>query len=481
MKILVGNSHIHIEGYEGGSNRKIENAHTIFEPVMEFYETTPVFQYDEPSMTLKLPRGIISIGTLEDIYETKAIYLDDIVGAKAICKLNITPRELEQTEALDFLTNNGKFKSLTMRNRKMLEFDTGKGKTYCAICAICLMRMKAGIVLDTMGLIDQWLERISDFTNIDEREVFIVKGAGAIKKILDGKAKKHKIFLISHKTISSYAKKEGWDKVDYLFRKMDIGIKIIDEAHKEFLNTIKIDLNTNIKHTWYLTATAMRSSEAEDKIFSKIFGRIPALTLKRTKEEAFVQSAVVTFNSEPTGQDRSEITTMRGLSGVKYMNYLCTDKKARSLFLVTICTLVKTCLEKQEGKIAILVGTKAAVELVTKAIENNFSESVGMYTSDVSKADKLKNLKKRIIVTTFKSFGTGMDVDNLRYLIQCESYSSHLIINQCIGRLRAIGGTLMYFEVYDRGFNSRVKQFNKVKGEIMNRSIDGNITSFKIN
>ena len=60
-----------------------------------------------------------------------------------------------------------------------------------------------------------------------------------------------------------------------------------------------------------------------------------------------------------------------------------------------------------------------------------------------------------------------MDISNLRYLINCEPYSSKVIARQMIGRLRDIGGDVYYFEILDEGIHSRANQNSNVIKEIL--------------
>ena len=107
-----------------------------------------------------------------------------------------------------------------------------------------------------------------------------------------------------------------------------------------------------------------------------------------------------------------------------------------------------------------------------------FKKDIGNFTSDTKK-DKDKQLTKKIILTTYKSFGTGMDIPDLRFLINYEAYSSTVILEQMIGRLRNIGGDLYYFEIVDFGFKSRFNQFTHIKNKLSRQSKEMKMFNFK--
>ena len=63
-------------------------------------------------------------------------------------------------------------------------------------------------------------------------------------------------------------------------------------------------------------------------------------------------------------------------------------------------------------------------------------------------------LDNKIIVSTIKSCGTGVDIRGLRFLINCEAYSSKVTADQVCGRLREYSPEdfSIYCELIDRGF-----------------------------
>lgn len=468
--IDVNNTSIKIHPYEMGEYPSLEKSLSLFDKLT--FSLTTAYHYNEDNKVLTIPRGI-SIAKLESTFGVYA-NINKISDSytRSIVKLNSPPRDEKQMEAIDFLLSNGNYKNLSSHSRLLLELDTGVGKTYCTIAAMCAMKIKGAVILNSLDLINQWKDRIMEYSNIVEGEIFIVKGLPTIKKILNGKTEKHKVYLISHATIRSYASSNGWEAVTDVFQKMNIGIKVYDEAHKELINTIFIDMFTNTKKTIYLTATAGRSDVFENKLYGRIYGSVPSLSIKRKKEEAYLTSIIIKYDSKPNIMDRQNMVSMKGLNSNLYLEYEVFGK-GRLLFYRSIFTILETIKTKEDGQIAILAGRKNAVKDIIGFIEKNFPEyrgDIGEFTSDIKGAEKEKQKSKKIIVTTFKSFGTGMDLKKLRYLIMCEPYSSKITLHQTTGRLRDIGGNLYYFELVDIGIPSRLKQFNSIKNNLLSVS-----------
>lgn len=471
VKIDVMNTTIRISPYEIGEYPEMERKLSIYDKL--YFSFNTAYHYDEATKTMIIPRGI-SISSLEKHFDVCAniIRTSDSCD-RSIFKLKMPPRNEKQTEAINFLLGKENYEDIRRYSRLLLELDTGVGKTYCTIATICYMKVKAGIILNSNDLIEQWHEKILEYTNVSEKEIFKVAGISSIKKILDGKTDRHKIYLISHRTIGTYGKEYGWDKVSELFKAMNIGLKIFDEAHKELLNTINIDMFTNTRRTVYLTATAERTDYSENKLYSNIYGPVPSLSFKRNKQEAYVNSVVLKYDSNPNLFDRNKMVSRMGMNGNLYMKYQVFGG-GREKFYRCIHTILNTIKTKDYGKIAILVLRIDAANDMYRFIENNhpeFKGDIGLFTSEIKdKKEKAEQKNKRIIITTSKSFGTGIDLKDLRYLIMAEPYSSKVTIKQVIGRLRDIGGELYYFEIVDNGIPNRVKQFNSIKKDLLKLS-----------
>lgn len=479
-EIKVLQTHIEISPYEIGEQPELELNNCIKEKIVirgnYIVKPSPVFVYKESSKTLLLPRGLTSVSLLEELFNVQAYSSNkcDPFDRATIQLLN-KPRDSKQDKAIRFLTNDVGFEANKRYGRKLLEFDTGVGKTFCAITSICKIGAKAAIIVDKEGLMKQWISAISEFTNMMEEEVFKVKGAKSVDKLLSGKCKGYKLFLVSHQTITAYAQSHGLNSITEIFRAMNVGIKVFDEAHKMMKGTILIDLLTNTCETWYLTATALRSNKDENIIYKKIYGPIPTLVYKRKKEDAYIKTTILEMNSKATQMDQSLMKTFKGLSNAKYMEYIAFNDKSRKLFLQALSLVIDACNSVPEtGKLAVIVGKRNVAKYVYEIIPKLFPQykgNVGLYTSDVKGDKKDLQKEKDIIVTTYKSFGEGMDVEDLRFVYMTESFSSEVIISQTMGRLREIGGTSYFIMLIDTSIKSRVTQYKEIKPILLQRSV----------
>lgn len=480
--IDVYRTHIAISPYnEENRNEHLEKSLSYYNK--DYYRYEPIgYSYDEENQRLLIPRSV-SLSKLEGIFECPAnIIREHDDRDKVIIKLNCEPRDDKQREAIAFLLSKQKHDNLKNYSRRMLELDTGIGKTYCTIAAIAYMKEKGAIILHSKRLIEQWKEKIQEYTNLTDKELFVVSGSAKVERVLAGKCKKIKIFLISHDTISAYAKKHSWNDISELFRCMRVGVKVFDEAHLQFANTVKIDLYTNTKDTFYLTATAKRSNHMEHQLYARVFGPVPILSIKRQRDETYVNSCVLVYKSDPTLTELGLMKNTHGMNVNKYIDYMIYGR-AREKFLKCISTILNTVVHR-DGKVVLLVGRRKAAKDLKETVAEMFpeySDDIGIFTSDIKGDDNRANeLSKKIILSTFKSFGTGLDFnDELKAIIMCEPYSSTVTLDQCLGRLRHIEGEqLYYFELVDAGVPQRLKQFDKIKKELL--KISSKVTTFKI-
>lgn len=471
-----------IEIYPYNEDNRVENLERSLSVYSkEYFRYDPIGLYwDEEKEKLIIPRSM-SIRQLEKTFDCPANVIREYDPiSKVPIKLKYEPRDDIQRESIEFLLGKGKHEGLERYSRLMLELDTGMGKTFCSMAYVSYKQVKAAVIVNTSNLMEQWKERITEYTNLHEKEIFILAGSKSIDKVLNGDSDKYKIFIVSHKTIQSYAKKNGWDSIRELFKAMKIGVKIFDEAHLEMVNTLRIDMFSNTYKTIYITATANRSGYSEDHLYKQIYGQVPILQFHRSKEDAYMRSIIMEYDSSPSLSTQALLVNRHGLDGNKYIEYQFYGK-GKQHFIKCINVIMNTVLPR-DGKIAILLGKRNVARDTRKYLMEHYPElkdDVGLFTSDISdRQKKMKELEKRVICTTSKSFGTGTDLNNLRVIVMCEPYSSKVTLKQVTGRLRDIGGEVYYFELVDTGVPQRFRQFNSVKKELLKRS--EKVTSFNI-
>lgn len=124
----------------------------------------------------------------------------------------------------------------------------GGGKTVVGVRAICQVRRRALIVVNTLHLQHQWTERLRDFTTLDEDEVGVLQGAASMtpqelqKPVAVAMAQTLNHVPFDHPVFRSY------------------GVVILDEAHEAPAVVVySTVLKFSARYLWAMTATADRT------------------------------------------------------------------------------------------------------------------------------------------------------------------------------------------------------------------------------
>ena len=241
------------------------------------------------------------------------------VGAFGV---KIGPRNDRQKEILRFMLGKEEYQKYDKSSGYMVAAKPGFGKTYLSIATSAYYEYATIVITYSNSILKQWIERIQDYCKgVSKRDVCLIEGGASINRLLKSNPT-HKMYFVTHSTIQTYASANGWNKIGDLFAHLGIGVKIIDEAHLNFLNMTMIDFHTNVWKTYYLTGTPARSSEDENKIYAKYFKNIPTIDLFDDAEDKHTAYTAIKFNSHPTIYDLRECKGAYGLDRNKYINYL---------------------------------------------------------------------------------------------------------------------------------------------------------------
>lgn len=460
-KIVIKHSHIEINDYNIGDCEKLENNFLIYNPTKHCYNVIGM-EYIKEEKKLLLPRGI-DIWYLEKLFNCSAItdYNSDPYDTIGNVMIKYLPRDDKQKEALRFMLSKGEYTSNRNRSQLSVNLNTGEGKTYCQVATMAFTEMKTIIITYSVSVLQQWKKCITDYTDIKLNEIYTINGSGSIYRLFNKKdTSRYKIYLVTHGTLQSYAKSNGWEAVGELFKHLKIGIKTYDENHLCFDNMCKIDFYTNTHITYYLTATNMRSDRDENQIFQLYFKNIPSLDLFDEDEDPHTNYICIKYNSHPKPQDISNCRNQYGLDRNAYTDYVITKENYYKMLHVIIDLALKN-----NGKNLIYIGTNKAILETYEWIINNYPElngEVGIYTSIVKKEYKEQQKDKKIILSTTKSCGVAIDIKGLKMtVVLAEPFKSESLARQTLGRTR--DDNTYYIDIVDIGFSQIRKYYNEKK------------------
>lgn len=467
-RIKVASSCIIIENYTLGECQSLEKNFQIWNQTCHRYDILGMY-YDKENRRLYLPRGL-------DIYRIKGYlnekYHDVIPPNKYKTIDNIlmkcSPRDELQKTALRFSCGVNEFEDNYDKSQLCLSLQTGKGKTYVSIATASFMKIKSIVITHSNTLLKQWKDNIVEYTSLNDDDVLFINGSPMMNMILNNKsqrADRAKIFMCTHATIHSFADTYGWDKLNQVFINLGIGIKFIDEAHKNFNNMLMIDFFTNVYKTYYVTATPQRSDWKENRIYQLSLKNVPNIDLFNEDEDPHTSYLAIKWNSRPTAIQISACHNSYGLDRNKYVDYVTQQPN-----FYKIMTIVMDMVIKCNGRVLMYIGTNDGILRVYKWIGENYPEflgSVGIFTSLVPKEQKLIERQKKLLLSTTKSAGEGEDIKGLKMtILVAEPFKSEVLARQTLGRTR--DRNTMYIELVDMGF-SQIKKFYYYKLAVFNK------------
>ena len=453
----VYSTRIEIEPYELGDLPQIENMTSIWDP--STYQKIP-YGYCHTDNKIIIPRGI-SLMLLQKLTgrpPTICYNTDKPVNMKYRYHMKCEPRDQYQQQAINFLLSKNGFENGKKYSQLSLNLATGFGKTYCATNAMLQEGVRTIIITHKEGIKEQWIETFAEKTDILPERVINISGSKDIEDIVNGEDD-YDIFLVNHATISSYARKNGWDAVADFFDRAGFGLKIIDEVHLCFTNTIYIDFFSNVRRNYYLTATFERSDKKETQLFKRVFANTLTFggDLERRKHTIY---NFILFNSNPSYSDQMSIRTMRGVSSYLYADYAFKKDEDHSI-MIALMKVMEECM-RVEGKTLVVVPKIENIEMLMDVFTRKYPDKkVGaIYSKKSKKENELVKAESDIIISTIKGMGTGSDIAKLRNLVIMEPHSSKITSTQLIGRLReyASDKDTYAYELVDIGFSSIMNQ-----------------------
>ena len=331
----------------------------------------------------------------------------------------------------------------------LVDLQTGKGKSYCAMRIACELGYLTAFVIKPM-YIEKWLIDIRKTLDIDEKEdIFIVQGAASLSKLLRLKTMgklKAKIIIFSNKTLQMWFKLYeqfgpgiidiGYDVTpDRLFEFLGVGFRIIDEVHQDFHLNFKVDLYTHVERSLSLSATLINADQFllemyqlaypvndryVDKNYSKYISCIAyRYRVKNIRKLRISYPGTTTYN-----HNAFEESIIKQKDVLESYFKLITDIVDREFVprykdgnkLMIFCSSIDMCT-----RLVLHLRGLYPKFTIERYVEGDPKDN--LYTPDIR-------------VSTLISAGTAVDIDKLQTTIMTIAVSSEQANVQGVGRLR---------------------------------------------
>ncbi len=284
----------------------------------------------------------------------------------------------------------------------------GWGKTVMGLNIACHYKKKTLIIVHKTFLLNQWVERIQQFTNAR---------IGIIQQ--------NKIEVEDKDIVVGMLQSIAKDKYDSdIF--MDFGLVIFDEAHhapSEYFSKALPIINCNL--TLGLSATPKRSDKMEKVLFWYL-GDIAYMAPPNVNNNVNVKA----YNYEVKDPDFKEARVRFGgdINRPKTINRI-TGIEKRNQFIVDI---IKETMEEPQRKILILSDRIEHLEILKKMIDEIDMYSCEFYIGGMKQSKLDEASEADIILGSYGMAAEGLDIPALNTLILATPRRE---IEQAVGRI----------------------------------------------
>lgn len=428
---------------------------------------------------------------------SRYVYMgEDIDGYIAIPRGLLEPLEANFKAAgipytLEDARHNGKhiqviFKGALKQNQqeavdKMLAYDNGIldaatsfGKTVVCCNMIAVRKVNTLILLESASLLDQWVEQLNRFLEIDEELPTYQTKTGRVKtrSSLIGVLQSSKNTTTGIIDIAMAGSVFGKHGLEYKLQ--EYGMVIIDECHHAASETMqKVLREVKAKYIYGVTATPVREDGLQ-KINYMLIGPIRHRysSKERAKEQGIAHLVYPRFTRcvNPRG-DKLEINEAYELirdDVVRNEQIIddaktCIDEGRCPLILTRYIEHAKILYEKLNGY------AKHTILLLGEQSARQKKESF-------TRMDSIPENESLLLIATGKLIGEGFDYRRLDTLLMATPVAGESVVTQYAGRLNrdydAKKDVIVYdyidahIPVFDRMYVKRLKAYKHIGYEI---------------
>ena len=392
-----------------------------------------ILKDDYPSYILKNIRKELNVkpivyddfGCPPDSYQiylesTRKLYLPRYYGIDKIGEPD--KNKLKPGEEIDIKFKGKLKKSQEEPTQKVLDafkdkgggilcLQCGGGKTVCALYMITKLKRKTLVVVNKDFLLNQWSERIQQFTNasigIIKQNKCIVKGKDIVLAMLHS---------ISQRDYPSDTFK-------------DFGMVIVDECHHISSRVFSRALpKISCKYTLGLSATPERK-DGLSKVFYWYLGDIIYSQSKENIMKVKVNFIEFYSNKKYFKPVKMNVAGREKLNISRMISNVCEFSKRTKFIVNKIKYLMNTSSEKRY----ILVLSDRRNHLIKiKELLDKYEISSGLYLGGMKPQELKKSSTKDVVLATYMLVSEAFDLPKLNTLILA---SSKRDIEQAVGRI----------------------------------------------
>lgn len=337
-----------------------------------------------------------------------------------------------------------------------INLQTGGGKTLLGVWLSSYLNTKTIILCFSKEILNQWRDTFLTKSTKDSNTILHISSKSQMDDIFADPTQysMYDVFLMTPGMITSYMRETDYNRFEKFTSLLGIGLIIFDEAHRNMSNIARINATCNVKNTLYLSADYAQGDYRKEKLFYNIFKDTMIIKPEEDEEISmkYTKVIVVEYNSKPSPIESSSIYNRYGYSAEYYMNYQFKKGYIINVIKYILNTILKT---EDDYRVLILFTQINHVDKMTNILKETYPDyDIGRYHGSMSDEEKYETKNHaQIIVSTYKSFSTGLDTENIKYVITTNQ-SNKVEDNQAAGRARPLkdGSDAVFFMISDKGF-----------------------------
>lgn len=429
------------------SELKISNAEFFKRKGMGFKKIdVPQYfiEYQEDDTYLHVPRFFnLNNHVQRGVRTISQKYEWELIGAQHHIRLN--PDQISAYQTL-------------LEKNQIIQLGCGRGKTVLGINYICDRNYPALVILPTKVLLNQWKERISEFTNITNDEIGLVRG----REVFDWKKKKVVLSTFQSMSLINYEKIYGAEYYKFIEH---FGTIIFDEIHKmkaeQFRRVGSMFPGVRVG----LSASA-RANNGMDRLYRLHVGDVvyTDVTQPLTPNIVFLNTP---YYVDP-GMFQKHWEKMPNISRMD--TYISQDDDRTEMIFDFIYELVTTTdrhimiMGNRKELLKYLYNTFVKIWEKNKE-ENIFGLVMGTPTSKKQHREREEALKQRVIFGIEKIVKLGLDISRMDTLVVINGTADKEFFQQSCGRIcrndEYKNDPVAYFFV-----DTRIEQYRNMFGKL---------------
>lgn len=332
-----------------------------------------------------------------------------IKGKDIAIEDKITLRNEAQEKAYQFLLNS---------RSGILKLPPGRGKTVITIKYLSTMKKKFLVFVDTEKLLSQWIERITQFTDLTEDDIGIIR---ADKYELDKKCA-----IAMTQTIVSKTKKESIRKILNDFKDAGFGITIYDEVHTligpQFFTNICMVVPSY--YTFGLSATPYRTDDRTKLLYYWLSNNMFV-----DNEYEMTPKVILYFYNSTISTSKTWRWICYGgqFNRMRYQKKLSENEE----FLNAVKSILIQSKENNRNVVLISEIKKVLDDIIIQNESELGSDNIGFFVGGSDESEKYK----KYVFTTYKLCNKGIDNDKWDTLVLLTPISSPVMLEQTVGRI----------------------------------------------